>query len=201
MPISEDELQDIREAEAEYRYEDRERWNAFFDALENTLAPTPAPPAKQRQPENLNQKPITQPKPQPKPMPATKTPPSPLVLAERAHVLANLRAGIPPDQAPQLSSEQLLSRYGENSDTPFGRIRRTLAATFEGEALAAATQAVGEYASNPQEYARASLSVADVVKLALVDANLGIGLPASARTAIDAEQEAIAVLRSTKGLW
>jgi hypothetical protein len=132
-------------------------------------------------------------------MPTTTT--NPVILAQRKHILTHTRQGVPIDEIPNLSAEQLLSKYGENGSTPLGRIRQTLNSTFTGEALSAAINAVDEYAACPQEYAKHSLSVADVVSLSLTDLDAGIGLPESARKAIDAEQEAVAVLRSTKGLW
>jgi hypothetical protein len=131
----------------------------------------------------------------------TKPQPSAVVLAARKHFQASVKQGISPNSVPQLSTDELLAKFGENTNTPLGRIRQTLNSTFTGEALAAAISAVDEYATSPQEYARHSLSVADVVKLSLTDLDTGVGLPESARKAIDAEQEAVAVLRSTKGLW
>jgi hypothetical protein len=128
-------------------------------------------------------------------MTATKPQPSAVVLASRKHFLASVQQGISPDDVARLSAEELLSMYGEDSSTPLGRIRQTLNTTFTGEALAAASKAVDEYAAIPQEYAKHSLSVADVVTLALADLGAGVGLPESARTKIDAEQDAVAVLR------
>lgn len=126
-------------------------------------------------------------------MPTTTT--DPIVLAQRKHILTHTRQGVPMDQVPHLSSEQLLSKYGENTNSPLGRIRQTLNSTFEGEALSVATQAVDDYAAHPQLYAKNSLSVADLVQSCLYDLNAGVELPDSARTKIDAEQGAIAVLR------